>query len=1041
MKIEMEPKKKRRKRGSFFGAVTFFLFFLVLIVAGVVGAAYINRDRLIIEYIRQEGPKAFGLEVLAIDSLVTRPIGQVSIELRGIVFQSSKQAPLVRAEKVVLSIPKNLLELYQLVFTRETLTLKAQLVAVQIQALSHGENAAPAAPINPSQTGYGFEGLPFPVVLETEFRDSQLEVGPASNPVRIKGLTGLVRTHLKNKLNEPALDIKSSGQLALQLEIGEKNALPLRTDWALSAEPRLSDPSNIAIQITSLTVSTLGMSLKSRGSLKWPEQNFQLEATGSTNDLGVLPLDKAESDALGLMGRLKGSAEVQLKVEGKLDSLVRAEGLIRLKEAQFPFSLSRQTPRPFELRGPVDVDLETPFKVSYDVPNAKVKSLELELATFKADLTAADIRVPGLLRKAPALMLGLSGQVTAQGETIEIGHLEFRFANLLLNTKGQASLNPKRLSKLEIAMTLPSLTGWPALLPVLGTLERDASTTAEEMNRAKGSFALKAKVELPLGAPENFKTESKIDVEVFEASGLEIPLNIRNAEAKQLIQGIARGHLTASGLFQMTPDPKKPVNWTIRRTVGSFDLKNLAIAWGELLNKAKDRELSATFSATSTGPSLKFDKFEARLLDSKLNLQGQITQQDSGNISLDTSIQAQTALSQMYEMIPMLRSLRAKIPSGSLFATMKVNGTYLPKEGPSQSPLTLGGRLGFKGPQAVLLEVSKTAPSATGTETKPSDENPLAAYLKWPLVDSSKVIFDIQLDSISMKTTTMKGFKTLATLEKGGLTGQAEIANAFGGSVKVSSFAIPSLTKTKPADIKLSSNVTFAALNLSAMADFMNPQWKALVGGNSNGTISLTAKPLSPESMIETSTATGSIDIKQGFLSTVGLDQLVNQKLAEYPLIAKLTGAQPKVATKGVALNLASAFSFAKGRMDLKNLVALSPEKNELRLQGWLQKDFSVDLKGQAFLADTPIGGSFRQANSDKTGRLVVPIRITGSLKEPSVDIAEEALKEMADKTLKLEARKLKSAVREKAGQALEQKKKEAVDAIKEELKKRGLSF
>jgi len=177
-------------------------------------------------------------------------------------------------------------------------------------------------------------------------------------------------------------------------------------------------------------------------------------------------------------------------------------------------------------------------------------------------------------------------------------------------------------------------------------------------------------------------------------------------------------------------------------------------------------------------------------------------------------------------------------------------------------------------------------------------------------------------------------------------------------------------------------------------------------------------------------TSSGKINVKQGHLSTVSFDQMVNKKLAEFPIVAKLLGSEPKVGTKGVSLGLGSDFSLAKGRFELKTLTALTPEKNEMRVAGWIQKDMRVDLKGDVFLADTPIGGSFRQANSDKTGRLVVPVHITGSLKEPSLAIAESVIREMTQKTVDLEAKKLKNTVKDKA-----------VDAIKEELKKRGLSF
>jgi hypothetical protein len=98
-----------------------------------------------------------------------------------------------------------------------------------------------------------------------------------------------------------------------------------------------------------------------------------------------------------------------------------------------------------------------------------------------------------------------------------------------------------------------------------------------------------------------------------------------------------------------------------------------------------------------------------------------------------------------------------------------------------------------------------------------------------------------------------------------------------------------------------------------------------------------------------------------------------------------------------------------------------------------------TELNGTAYLANTSIGGSFRQANSDKSGRLVVPIKISGSLKEPSLDIAEEVITAMVSKTVQLETTKLKDKVRTEATKVIEEKKNEAVDKIKDELKRLGL--
>lgn len=1043
MKLE-----KKKKRGGFLSAVGFFTFFFLLLISIAIAVGYVNRDRLILEYLRQEGTRVLGVEVFAVDSLVTRPVGQVSVELRNLVFQSSPTAPLIRAERVLLSTPKNLFSLYQLVLTNDVLTLKAQLIGVHISATTDPTTAKPrpAPVVTPSD--FKIQGLPFPIDLETELRDSTLEAGPAQKPVVFRGITGIIRTEVFNRTG--GLSIKSTGQLALGVAFGERAQLPLRTDWLFTADPSSDDPQNVRINITNLTLSTLGMTLKSSGNIKWPEQTFEFKAAGSTTDLGVLPLDKAESEALGLTGRLKGSADVSVKLSGDLRAIIQAEGLVRIVGGQFPFDLVREKPKSFQVKGPVDLDLEAPFKFSYSIPTAKFKSIDLQLATFKADLTGADVRVAGLLRKPPQVMMGARGQMTAQGETIDLTQLEFRLANLLTNMKGQLSIDPKRHSKIDIQLTLPSLKGWPSLLPILGLIDAGPVSNGTDLNQAQGSFALKAQAELPLGAPETIMTDSRVNIETFDASGVEFPIGIKSD--KRTVEGIVRGSVIGSGSIATSPDPKIPIAWTLKRAQGSADLRNLKILWNDLINKNAGQETSVTFIASapqtgakSAGVKIKIDRFDVRAIDSTASMTGLVTREESGDIQLDTTMNSRIVLSQLYQLAPGFRSIQSKVPSGTLLTNLQANGTYKIKEGPAASPLSLKGRIVLKSPRAVLLDMTDAVATPPVENKVTPAKDPKDAMLRWPVVAKSKLVFDVQIESIAVKTTNLKNVAVLANLQNGSLRGSMSLANIFGGPAKITSFALLDLPKKAFKDIKASAAGNFQAINLALFAEFLSPQWKDLVAGMATGGFLFSGFPFHTTSLADNAVASGAISVRQGRLSTMSFDSLVNQKLTENPEVAKLLGLKPKVATGGASFDVSTAYAFAKGRMNLKGLRMISPEKNEIALDGWMQKDLMADLKGFAYLSETPVGGSFRAANSDKLGRLIVPIRITGSLKSPSLDIAGDAIKEMTKKAVSAEVGKFKETAKKEVEKVIEEKKKEAtgnaVDAVKEELKKRGLGF
>jgi hypothetical protein len=1031
---------KKRSGGTFLGALTFFLFFLGIVVGLVLAGTYAYRDKLLIELIRQEGPGAFGVEVLALDSIVTRPVGQISVELRGLVFQSSKDAPTLRAEKILLSTPNNLLDLYQLTFSKNVLHLKAQFIGLQIQATTNKQGTTP--PPQPMTTNdFASTGLPLPIELETELRDSQLEFGPESKPVRVTKLTGIIRTQISTNVPAGILDVKSAGQLALGVAVGGQTMLPLRTEWSLNAQPKLAKPTDVAITIESLTIATLGLSLKSSGTLKWPEQLVTMEASGSTTDLGVLPLDKAESEALGLSGRLKGAADVSIKMNGDLKSVVTTQGLIRVKGGEFPFALNRQTPRPFSVQGPVQFDLDAPFKISYDIANAKLKTLDLQLASFRADLTAAEVRVDGFLRKPAQLMMAAKGQVTAEGETIDLTNTEFRLANLLMAWTGQISLDSKRSSKLDLALTLPNLSGWPALLPVLGTLERTAKETVEDINRATGSVSLKAKLELPLAAPETISTDSKFEIELLDVSDFEIPVNLNIEKSKLIATGRARGHINAAGTVNLTKNVNSPLAWSLRRATGSFDARDLAISFDDKFKKRAGQEALVSFTASApSSNNLKFEKLDLRLIDSSANVTGTVSREENGDYALDTMLTSRMALTQMYEVAPVLRPLRAKLPSGTAGAQIKLSGVYNMATGPSTSPLIASGRLTLKSPQAVILATTQVE-DVTKSEIMEAPEKPEATIFNWPIFAKSNLVFDLQLETMTLKSRALKKLNVLATLADGNLKGTGSVENAFGGPIKLLSFSMLNLPRNKMEDLKFAMKADYKSINLSALAEFANPQWKTVVAGLASGEITMSGRPFSKSPIADNAVASGTLSVKQASFSTAPIDQMVTQKLYDFPAIAKLMGQKPKLPSSNINLLLNSNFSYADGRMNLKSFTALSPEKNELNLNGWVQKDFKIDMNGIAHLADTPIGGSFRQANSDSSGRLVVPIHVTGSLKEPSLSIAEDVIAEMTKKTVALEANKLKNTVQQQATKAIDQKKKEAVDAVKAELKKRGLSF
>lgn len=797
--------------------------------------------------------------------------------------------------------------------------------------------------------------------------------------------------------------------------------------------------------------------------MKWPEQSFSINMAGSTPDLGVLPLEPAESAALGLSGRLKGSADLDIMTSGTLGQVVTSRGLLRVRQGVFPFDITSTSEQPISIKGPVAIDIEAPFDFAFDMKSNALTNLKLQAAKFDIDLTNANVGIDGILKKPEALMMALKTEFNAAGDTIDVSRGEFRLANFLLQAIGKISMDPRRNSKIEVTATLPSLGGWPRLLPLLGPATKEGAPS-ERIDAAKGSFALKASADIPLSQPSRMKTASKFVFELLEVNGIEVPINtFKSSAAKDPVdsiraEGILRGNFSATGTIQLTDKVATPWLWKLHRAKGFFDLNDLAVDWKDRFEKKRSQTASMEFAVlgieTTENPGstrqIQIDRLDLKLSDSTVFVKGSVrelglapsTSPKVSSYGIDAKILSRLALSQIYETLPLLRPFRSQVPTGTMTANLGIKGTLKsePNSNPlATSPLAVIGTIGLIAPRAiVLVPAPKTRSDATpagpsGTAITES------SFFKWPIFKLANVNSDIQIASIALTTSEAKGFKSRTRLAGGRLGGSVTVASLFGGSILVDSFS------AQLDSMAASAAGSYRGLDLSLFGEYFDPKWKSAIGGRSTGRFKLSkagsTDTSAPLSIADSVSVSGDMTVKNGFFSTASIDQMVNRKLAENPQIAKLLGAPRKIETGGARVDMSTSYSYAKSILTLRRLVMKSPENNEVSLDGWIKTDLTVDLKGKAFLKDTPIGGSFRQANSDASGRLVVPIHLTGRMNEPSLSMAQDIVSTMIGKTIQYETEKARKEVGKEAGKIIDKKKNEVIDAVKEELKKRGLSF
>ncbi len=318
-------------------------------------------------------------------------------------------------------------------------------------------------------------------------------------------------------------------------------------------------------------------------------------------------------------------------------------------------------------------------------------------------------------------------------------------ANLLVSTKGQVSINPSRLSKLEVRISLPNLQGWPQLVPLLGSVDPGTVINAGQLNQANGSMTVAATVELPLADPGRLKSDTRIELEALEARDLVSPFSFKkdiDTPQRKQVEGVLRGAVQASGSFSAK-------NWKVRRAVGTMDLKDVKIEWSDLLNKPRGKDLLTKFDSAADGTKIKIEKMDLKTDISSVSIKGSVTisgPESAPEYKIDSSLESQVVLSQIYDLAPFLRSMRSKVPSGSVFNSYKVSGIFKPKEGLEKSPLVLDGKTVLRAPQAVYLESKEIPTPTTKGEQKPS--SPKFDFLKWPVLANSKIVFDGQIDKL-----------------------------------------------------------------------------------------------------------------------------------------------------------------------------------------------------------------------------------------------------------------------------------------------------
>lgn len=191
--------------------------------------------------------------------------------------------------------------------------------------------------------------------------------------------------------------------------------------------------------------------------------------------------------------------------------------------------------------------------------------------------------------------------------------------------------------------------------------------------------------------------------------------------------------------------------------------------------------------------------------------------------------------------------------------------------------------------------------------------------------------------------------------------------------------------------------VSFKKIEVAPLLNGLFPDSDGMLSGDASGQISF-ALPISYQGdALPQIRTNGQIEMTNALIGSRQLDDILNEKLAQIPGLGRAS--LPAAPHTGSEMNL--IFAMSDLNLNVQSFKLLTPAKAELQAKGSvLLKNQNLNLTGTAFLANAPIGGDVRAANSDAQGRFIIPFAMQGTLKHPLPVFAEKSIEEILRKTM-----------------------------------------
>lgn len=795
--------------------------------------------------------------------------------------------------------------------------------------------------------------------------------------------------HLTDSAVEFEQDQKTLGLKSMDLKVSTPSLLdPTRgsltivlasvayANWGVAASVPLTltsrvlvQPSNLEFVTDSTMVDLGGLKFKVSGIFNGKDMSHTLDVVSEVTDLSKIQWPPD----LFPSGKFTGQIAARGKSQAKAGESPQIQASGSLRDGTGEFTIKKDLA---SATGKVIASGEIEFTYS--------KELSFQKVVGSVDLTELEIGYSSFFKKPKGLPL--SGKIDGKsvGSVFTVTQAGLKILNLDAEASGAVSDS----GPVEMNFDIPrsNLKGFERLSPLFSQFP------------LQGFIEAKGKIKGDFNSPQNMSISlDPIRIENFLAQ-----IKWKSPDGKGNFDGPVSAKVLASVVAE------GPVLKTGTADV-DLSLTFLSMVYQDFVNKSAGLPLRIQVQAKQIGQAIQISKANVTTPGGVLMASGSLRNPQAPEFLLNPKTKG-FSLSKLADFLPFLKVWKL---SGTADADLKVQGKWDFAKGIQGSPISLGGSVGANIPDFRFVSSASSEKSSSGVMIP-----------DWPVVRNSDVTWTGALQSLDFQGLKILGIKTQGRFKSGVATGNANVGKVFSGGVDVKTFRLNLLNPKEP----VTSQIGLRGILIQDLLTWGAPEWKSYASGKISGPMTVTAPFPGHGNILTETKVKGSVEIPDLFLSTLQFDKMVNEKLSKIPGVG-----QGSVNSKGAVAALKSDFEIKDLSLLFSKTQLATPEKNEFQGAGLIRFDKTVDFSGQVFLTNAPVGGDFKTANSDSQGRLIVPVKVQGSMTSPQAVIADETIKTMLGKTKNLVVSRGKKQIEQEVKKEIQKKTSDLTDQLKKE--------